>query len=230
MDTRLKIVVVEDHEDAREELVVFLERQGWEAKGADCGEELNKLLNETDYHLTILDLNLPHEDGLSIAKRLRETHPEMGIIMLTARTRGADRLDGYQSGADVYLHKPVNLQEILAVINNMAQRLRIVSPIKIVLSLNTSMLRFPDGSSVKLTQTETQILKLISQMPSREANLDYLLEALTRKEGITMTQENLQVHVSRLRSKTNRDQIETNIVSSIRGFGYRLNLPLALES
>lgn len=230
MPTRLKIAVVEDHEDAREELIIFLRGQGWHAEGADCGEELNKLMDATRFDMVILDLNLPHEDGLSIASRIRQNHPNMGIVILSARTRATDRLEGYQTGADVYLHKPVNLAEILAVINNMAKRLLLVNEDQIRLKLSSSTLIYPEGSQIKLTHTEAQILKLLSQMPSREANHNYLLESLARSGEASMTQENLQVHVSRIRSKTNLTHDQPGIISAIRGYGYKLNVTLVMEN
>lgn len=230
MDTPLKIYVVEDHEDSREELLIFLRRQGWIAEGADCGEELNRLFNNHGpSHIVMLDLNLPHEDGLSIASRLKEAHPGVGVVILSARTTASDRLKGYETGADVYLHKPVNPAEIKAVIANLSRRLMPAKAIKgIQLAFDRCLLILPDNQEIKLTQTEARVLRALAQTPSREADAEYLIASMTLKSEAQMTRESLQVHVSRIRSKVPELADGGSLVTAIRGYGYRLNTPLLL--
>lgn len=226
MDTMLKLLVVEDHELAREELIVLLRRQGWHADGADCGEELNALLLQSEYHIAILDLNLPHEDGLSIASRLKESHPHLGLIMLTARTRSVDRQQGYQSGADVYLNKPLNPDELIAVVSNLFNRLAPRQATELTLNSALNVLSNQNGLKCKLTNNETQLLQMLAMMPGREAEITYLLEAISRKSEPDLSREQLTVMVSRLRTKTTALGLSANLITAVRGFGYRLNLPL----
>ena len=124
MSADLSILLVEDNESLREEMVCFLNRPGWRAHGVDCGEELNYWLMENHADVVILDVNLPYEDGYSIASRLRTSHPDVGIVMLTARVRPVDRTEGYHAGADVYLSKPTHPTELIAVIDNLGRRLQ----------------------------------------------------------------------------------------------------------
>ncbi len=227
----LKIAVVEDHEESREQMLIYLRRQGWQADGTDCGEGLNELLNRMPYHIVMLDLNLPHEDGLSIAKRIKVSHPSVGVVILSARTRAADRLLGYQSGADVYLHKPVNLEEIKAVIDNLSKRLDILplpTQYSMQLDMGKCVLITQQFEEVRLTQTEARFLRHLAQTPSNEAPTDQILALLSHPGEPAMTRESLHVHVSRIRSKVPTDSRGRKLVSAIRGFGYRLNLPLML--
>jgi len=100
----LDIIVVEDHDLVRLELVDFLSGPGVQVRGADDGEVLETLLRQRHADILVVDLNLPGEDGLSLCRRMRQAFPEMGLVMLTARVMPSDKTAGYQSGADVYLY------------------------------------------------------------------------------------------------------------------------------
>lgn len=228
MPADLIIVVVEDNELVREEMVCFLNRPGWRAHGADCGEELSVWLRRNTPDIAVLDVNLPHEDGYSIAARLRESHPEMGIIMLTARSRGSDRSVGYQAGADVYLTKPTNTAELVAVITNLSRRTRREAPRQLRLDRARGLLTGPEGDSCRLTISELRLLELLALAPAREADSEYLLAELLNSESRVPSRENLAVLVSRLRAKCQRLAGVDNLVAAHRGLGYRLTLPMEL--
>lgn len=228
MSADLNIVVVEDNDLIREEMVCFLTRPGWHAYGADCGEQLNQLLAEMEPDIAVLDVNLPYEDGYSIAARLRETHPDIGIIMLTARVRPVDRSEGYQSGADVYLTKPTNTDELISVIQNMTRRLRPLAVRQLRLDRKRGLLIGLTEDHCKLTVTELRILELLALAPGREADAEFLLAELEMTEARTISRENLSVMISRLRSKCLQLQGVENLLVSHRGQGYRLALPITL--
>jgi DNA-binding response OmpR family regulator len=120
----LDIVVVEDHALVRDELVEFLTRPGITVRGVDDGLALDAALRQRHADILVVDLNLPAEDGLSICQRMRKAFPEMGLILLTARVMPSDKAAGYQSGADVYLTKPANVDELEAVVFNLSRRIR----------------------------------------------------------------------------------------------------------
>ncbi len=105
----LNILIVEDNENLRESICDALQSLGHHARGIDCAEALPEQADLVRLDLAILDLNLPGEDGLSLAGRLRQTQHDLGIIMLTARVQGEDRAAGYAQGADIYLTKPASL-------------------------------------------------------------------------------------------------------------------------
>jgi len=106
MPEPLTVVLVEDHDDLREEMLDYLRRPQWRVLGADSGAALNQWIARHPIDVVVLDVNLPGEDGFSIAQRLRATHPGLGIVLLTARTRPSDRSTGYRAGGDVYLTSP----------------------------------------------------------------------------------------------------------------------------
>ena len=119
----MKIIVVEDHEALREVTVAALQDMGHKVRGVDRAEALDEELPAFRPHLLILDLNLPGEDGVSLARRVRKAHPEIGIIMVTVRNQLGDKLTGYDSGADLYLTKPTSIEELAAAIQALSRRL-----------------------------------------------------------------------------------------------------------
>jgi len=117
------LILVEDNEALSQELENYLTEEGFDVRCADGGEALNQALLERPADVLILDLNMAEEDGISIAKRIRKSMPEVGILMLTARVLSADKLAGYESGADVYMTKPARPAELAAAIRNLLNRL-----------------------------------------------------------------------------------------------------------
>lgn len=229
MSAELTIIVVEDNELLREEMVCFLARPGWQAHGVDCGEELSLWLVGNTPDIAVIDVNLPYEDGYSIAKRLRESHPSMGIVMLTARVRHVDRATGYQAGADVYLTKPTSTIELIAVIENLGRRLRPQESVRLLLDRTSSVLISPLGGRCVLTQSELRLLELLALASGRAADIEYLLRATSNREDRPATKEGLAALISRLRSKCKQALGQDNLVVAHRGVGYRLTVALRLQ-
>lgn len=119
----MNIIVVEDHEALREVTVAALQDMSYTVQGIDSAEALPALLETFQANIMVLDLNLPGEDGISLAQRLRKAHPALGIIMVTARTDLSDKLAGYDSGADIYLTKPTSVEELGAAIQALSRRI-----------------------------------------------------------------------------------------------------------
>lgn len=224
MVSPLNIIVVDDHLLAREEIEILLARQGWRVRGADTAEDMDEQIREEIPQVVLLDVNLPHEDGYRIAARLRQSHPSVGIIMLTGRTRPADKADGYQAGADVYLTKPVNPDEVIAAIRNLSLRLapKPVVP-RLLLHRATQVLSVDGSPGCRLTTQELRFLELLSQQHDQEASADLLCQGIRVSEADPLSRENLTVLVSRLRTKTDECPGLENLISAIRGYGYRLN-------
>ena len=221
MAADLSLLVLEDNALVREEMLCFLSRAGWRVDGVDCGEALNAWLLRETPDIVILDVNLPHEDGYSIATCLRESHPRLGIIMLTARVRPSDRATGYNAGADVYLTKPTQTRELIDVIENLARRLRPRHDTQLRLDRSRNLLLGPRGDSCRLSPSESRLLELLALAPERTADTDFLLVALT-DEVRSLSRNNLSVLVSRLRSKAHQLQDVAQLVAAHRGHGYRL--------
>ena len=119
----MNILVIEDHEALREVTLSALGEMGHKARGISSAEALPAELESCVPHILILDLNLPGEDGISLAGRLRRMRPEIGIIMVTARNELTDKISGYESGADIYLTKPTSLEELAAAVNALSRRI-----------------------------------------------------------------------------------------------------------
>lgn len=230
MAVQLNLVVVEDNVRVREEMLAFLSRPEWLLHGVDCGESLNELLLTLEPHVVILDVNLPYEDGYSIAARLRETHPDVGIVMLTARVRPGDRASGYRAGADVYLTKPTHTSELLAVLDNLRRRLQPSAMESLVLNREDRQLCADGISCVQLSQHESRLLALLAMAPQRQLSSDFLLEALSGVEDRPISRDYLSVMVSRLRAKCQRLPGADALILSDRGLGYRLSRVVKLSS
>ncbi|UJB65123.1 response regulator transcription factor [Acidovorax sp. YS12] len=229
MPEPLTVVLVEDHDDLREEMRDYLQRPQWRVLEADSGEALNQLIARHPIDVAVLDVNLPGEDGFSIAQRLRTTHPELGIVLLTARTRPSDRSTGYRAGGDVYLTKPTNVVELEAVIANLLRRVQRPQPSPCYQLLpRQQQLRAPDGHAWALTAREAQLLETLALAPQQEMDSERLLYTLGRHMGAPLTAENLAVLISRLRHKLQDPPGAGNPITGQRGKGYRLTLPLRL--
>lgn len=222
----LVIVVVEDNVLLREEMQGFLTRPGSVAHGVDCGEDLNYWLQTHTPDIVILDVNLPYEDGYSIARRLRDSHPHIGIVMLTARARHSDRTQGYESGVDVYLTKPTHTKELIAVIENFRRRLKPIQVESLRLDLQTRELLGQGDASCVLTVNERRLLELLILSPSRAADLSYLLEAMAGPDQPPVTREALAVLISRLRHKIKDALAIEHLLVTDRKMGYRLSQPI----
>lgn len=225
MNANLSIVVVEDNELLREEMVSFLTRAHWQAHGVDCGEELNRWLVSNTPQIAVLDINLPYEDGYSIAARLRARHPDLGIVMLTARVRHNERSAGYEAGADVYLTKPTSAKELTAVIENVSRRLPDASSQPescLRLDSKKKQLIMPDQAALQLTQREFQVLELLSFAPNQSLSYEGLVDGLSALDDRPFTVEALMVVVSRLRKKLRDEHQDDRVISSAWGKGYHL--------
>lgn len=228
MSAGLTLILVEDNIAFRDEMAAFLRRQRWLVHGVDSGEELSEWLQSHTPDIAVLDVNLPYEDGFSIAQRLRESFPHVGIVMLTARSRNTDRSEGYHAGADVYLAKPTNPNELVAVIQNLARRIHRTELPTYELRRASQTLLAPNQASCRLTATEFALLELLVLSPHRQAHREYLLDQLSVRLHKPFTADTLMVTLSRLRSKCLEQLAIDQVVMAERSVGYRLLIPMKL--
>ena len=113
----LKILVIEDNDDLRAATLAFLQAQGHYVRGVPSAEEISDVASGFSPDIYVIDLNLPEEDGLSLTKRLRKLHPSVGIVITTARAQIGEKVLGYESGADLYLTKPIHPQELSIIVH-----------------------------------------------------------------------------------------------------------------
>jgi DNA-binding response OmpR family regulator len=224
-----KIVVVEDHDALRHELVGFLRAEGFAVQGLPDGPALSEHLQADQTDVLILDLNLPFEDGLDIARRVRVAFPDIRIVMLTGRGRGADRTEGYEAGADVYLTKPTRPAEMVAVIRNLLGRHRQAQDTQArwVLDAGSLALRSSHGHAIRLTASEATLLRALA-IAGQAVDPETLLDLLGY-DGLAMPvgRGRLEVLISRLRAKLRAEAPAGLDIRALRGRGYQLTFALA---
>ena len=229
-DHALEVVVVEDHDLVRGELVDFLNRPGIRVRGAEDGEALDALLRQRHADILVVDLNLPGEDGLSICQRMREAFPEIGLVMLTARVMPADKTAGYQSGADVYLTKPANVDELEAVVANLSRRIRSRVSNGLQLDVPRQQLALAGGVAVGLSLLEMRLLYELALAPERKLSTDLLLQRLDARGDNPALRDNLPVTISRLRQKLASGLGQSEVIKAVRGFGYQLTQAITVRA
>ena len=221
MDSPLNILVVEDHDDLREVTVATLSDMGHQVRGIPSAEEINGALNTFHPQLMVLDLNLPGEDGLSVARRMREVLPDLRIIMVTARNRSTDFIAGYHSGADIYLAKPTDPAELKAAVSALARRIQ--PPVgSTLLILNTKAMRLSGPSqSIDVSETDSRILAALTQASDGRLETWQILELLG-KEADEHEKKARVVHITRLRKKLLDAGAPEPTIKATRGIGYQL--------
>ena len=227
MDSALHIVVVEDHDDLREVTVAALVAMGHEVRGVDCAEALDDELGDFRPELVVLDLNLPGEDGLSVARRLRKAEPNIGIIMVTARDQARDVTRGYDAGADIYVTKPAAPEQLGAAIQALARRLRPAPTGEIVLNLVTLQLRGP-AASVDISDQECAQLMALARAPEHRLETWQLIQ-LSGKAPEELSKSTLEVQIARLRRKLELAGAPQPTIKAIRRSGYQLCFSLTID-
>lgn len=223
------IVVVDDEPDLRDMVREYLLKQGYAVSEADGGEALWALLAERPVDLAILDINMPGEDGLSIARQLRRRGP-VGIIMLTANGDTVDRIVGLEVGADDYLTKPFDLRELLARVRSVLRRAaapdapaatmgREVRFGRCTLNLDTRKLYAADGSETPLTAMEFDLLRVFAENPGRVMSRERILDLAHHAESDPFDRS-VDTRVVRLRRKLEEDATKPQVIRTVRGAGY----------
>src|SRR5574343_1418361 len=225
-----RLLIVDDDRGIRDLLTRYLGEQGFYVKTAENATAMDRALLRDAFDLLILDLMLPGEDGLSICRRLRETHPELGILMLTARGDDVDRIIGLEMGADDYLPKPFNPRELVARIHAVLRRQPQTPPGapatededvrfgQIVVQLGTRVL-IRNGEETLLTTGEFALLKVLLQHPRQPLSRDRLME-LARGREYDVLDRCIDVHISRLRKLVENEPAQPRYLQTVWGFGY----------
>jgi len=216
------ILAVDDDDRLRELLKRFLTREGHDVTTAKDAASARKLMATMSFDLVILDVMMPGEDGLSLLKSVREKKHDTPVILLTARGLPAERIEGLRIGADDYLSKPFEPEELVLRIASILKRAAPESPVEeiklsgMVFHVAKGELR-KDGRIVRLTESETQLLSILAQRAGA---------AISRRDLAMLTaagvERSVDVQVTRLRRKIERDPREPVHLQTVRGVGYRL--------
>jgi two-component system phosphate regulon response regulator OmpR len=229
--TNTKILIVDDDQRLRQLLDRYLTEQGFTVKAVDGAEAMDKALAREIYHLIVLDLMMPGEDGLAICRRLRAANNPVAIIMLTAKGDEVDRIVGLEVGADDYLPKPFNPRELVARINAVMRR-RAASPPPGAPATEEEIVRFGniainlatrelmrDGAVTPLTTGEFALLKILVTHPRQPMSRDKLME-LARGREYDVFDRSIDVRISRLRKLVEDDPAKPRHIQTVWGFGY----------
>lgn len=231
MVAALNIIVVEDHDTLREVTVALLAEQGHQVTGLDCAEALDDEAGGRVADIYLLDLNLPGEDGISLASRIRQAQPHVGIIMVTARNLSQDIVSGYASGADIYLTKPVGHDELLAAVQALARRVKPgqtpASESSLMLEVQRLRLSGP-RASLHVTDVEAILLSALARAAGQRLAYWQLFEALGQ-QATEANKASLEVRIVRLRKKITQATGDSAALKAVRGHGYQLCTPLQLR-
>jgi two-component system OmpR family response regulator len=225
------ILVVDDDPRLCRLLARYLTSEGYLVRTAGNGEEMRRLVTEETPVLVVLDLMLPGEDGLSLARELR-SRSDIGILMLTGKHDLVDKVVGLEIGADDYMTKPFDERELLARIRSIIRRVapatQETAPAGSVLTfegwkldLAAYELTAPDGSAVPLTTHEFQLLAALATHGGRVLSRDTILEMVAGREW-TPYDRSVDVLVGKLRKKLGDDPRSPNLIRTVRGAGYKL--------
>jgi DNA-binding response OmpR family regulator len=228
MAAHLSIVLVEDNDDLRELTADALRDEGHRVVALSCAEELEDQARGVAADVFLIDLNLPGEDGFSLSRRIRQVHPLVGIILISARSDLQDKVVGYDSGADWYLPKPVPFAELSAALKSFARRRQAQQVDTVMpaggLRLQQRALHGPVGS-VRLTPAEENLLTALARAPSGRLENWQLLK-LFGMDSADVSKTSLEVRITRLRKKLSQAGAQGLCLESIRGIGYQLNVPV----
>lgn len=226
-----KILVCEDEAAIREFVVLNLQKAGFEVCEAETGEDAVELFEKQwDFDVALLDLMLPGIDGIEVCKRLRLKSDRIGIIMLTARTQEADKINGLSSGADDYMTKPFSPSELVARVNSLCRRMGVGSAKKVeedglshggyTLNIRKRCLETPEGRDIELTQVEFHIMEYLFSNYGQPIDRSKILNRVWGDEYYG-EEKIVDVNIRRLRMKIEEEPSEPKHIITVWGRGYK---------
>jgi len=228
-----RVLVVDDDSDVRWMICKYLEKHDFEVEAAENGAKMRELMKSQTFDLVILDVTMPGEDGLSLARFLRENY-EIGIVMVTAASEVVDRVLGLEMGADDYVTKPFEPRELLARIKSVLRRLAAGArhdpgtlangndrmPFgRFMLDTASHKLLDESGVEIAITSMEFDLLKAFADNPDRVLTRDQLLN-LAHKRDWDPYDRSIDIRITRLRRKIESDPAKPEVIKTVRGAGY----------
>lgn len=241
MDHVDHVLIVDDDREIRDLVAGYLKKNGLRVTVAADGRQMRAFLAADRVDLIVLDIMLPGDDGLVLCRELRAgKHRVTPILMLTARSDETDRIVGLEMGADDYLAKPFAARELLARINAVLRRTRMMPPnlgvteAGQVLAFGTWQLDTTarhlldrEGTAVALSGAEYRLLRIFLDHPQRVLSRDQLLN-LTQGREAELFERSIDLLVSRLRQRLRDDAREPAYIKTVRSEGYVLAMPVEI--
>jgi len=223
------ILIVEDEAVTRTKLAGYFKSEGYRVTAVGSAKEMRLVLSQEDISMLLLDINLPDESGLLLAREVR-AKSNMGIVLVTGKTDDIDRIVGLEIGADDYVTKPFNTRELLARVTNLLRRIHDHSEIPmqhksiyhfdgLVLDASRRHLLGRDQQEIKLTRAEFELLLVFIAHPSQMLNRDRLLSQVTHRSW-DPNDRTIDVLIMRLRRKLERDYKHPTLFTTVHGEGY----------
>jgi len=235
MEQGYQVLVVDDDPDIRVLITDYLTTHGYGVTAVDCAEAMRAALAVRTPDVVLLDIGLPDEDGLSLARYLREHH-DLAVIMVSGAGEPVDRIIGLEVGADDYLAKPFNPRELLARLKSVLRRYqrrpagdapaapsgdpsRRLACGRCVLDLDSRELLGPQGEPIPLTAAEFDLLQVFAERPNRTLSRDQLL-GLTQNRDWDPYDRSIDIRIARLRKKIEANPDKPRTIRTVRGVGY----------
>ena len=219
----MRLLVVEDDPDLNRQITTALTDAGYVVDRAFDGEEGYYLGDSEPYDAVVLDIGLPKMDGISVLEQWRRSGRTMPVLILTARDRWSDKVQGFDAGADDYVAKPFHMEEVLARVRALLRRSAGHATSEIAcgpLLLDTKSARVTvDGNAIKLTSLEFRLLAYLMHHKGKVVSRTELVEHLYDQD-FDRDSNTIEVFVGRLRKKLGVDVLRT-----IRGMGYCVSEP-----
>ena len=227
------LLVIDDDPGVRDLVVEYLGEHDMRVSTGTSGQELFAMLDREAIDLVLLDLRLPGEDGMQLARALRE-RATVPIVLLTGRNEEADRVMGLELGADDYVTKPFSPRELLARVRAVLRRYQVQATLPQrdntrrafrfsgwELNLRTRRLTSPAGAAVELSNGEFSLLSAMCRVPGRVLTRDQLL-SMSRLHEAEVYDRSVDVQIRRLRLKLEADSAHPALIVTERGAGYML--------
>lgn len=235
--SKRRILVIEDDAAIRQGIVDALEFAGYATFEAADGRAGLDMAVGCDCDLLLLDLVLPHRDGLEILAEVRTARPTLPVVILTARGGESDRISGLKLGADDYVVKPFSVGELLARVEAVLRRSpeRPVDVAAVGLPGGTAdlarrELRFDDGQRVELSEREAELLRYLACNPGRAISRDEILARVWRLDPKGIETRTIDMHVARLREKMRDATAPPRLIITVRGKGYALGADIRIQT
>ena len=222
-----KVLVLEDESSIRSFIVINLQRAGYEVIEAESGEEaLEKLQQNPDVRVALLDIMLPGIDGFEVCRRIRASNSRIGIIMLTARSQEMDKVTGLMTGADDYVTKPFSPAELTARVDALMRRsggeeenTGEIRQAPFLLNTRNRTLE-KNGQRIKLTQVEYSIMHLFMENPGKAMQREEILDRVWGRDYFGELKI-VDVNIRRLRLKIEDDPTNPTYITTVWGYGYK---------
>ncbi len=223
----MRILVVEDEQILRQQMCDFFATKGFAVDAAGTGKEGVYLASEYPIDIAIVDIGLPDFSGIELIKQLRQQNNALPVLLLTARNRWQDKVEGLEAGADDYLIKPFHYEELMARINALLRRAQgnahpVLSFANIKLDTLSQEVSV-DDSPIELTAFEYKVLEYLMFHQGEVVSKSVLTEHIYN-EDFDRDSNVIEVFIGRLRKKLDPDGI-TKPIETLRGRGYRIPLP-----